>query len=182
VRRLHTTFHTVDLAPVLAPGVYDVAVGIGPDSSQVAWQTVARAKIPFPEAAFVGAVSGAQAAFGDITLLGYRLNSTDQGVEVVLLWQAVRPPVADYRVFIQVRDAQGSIAAQVTVEPHEGAYPTSIWSAGEQVADTYRLDTGGLPPGDYHVFAGLLDPDGSRLLTLDGQDAVFIGSLSIQAP
>jgi len=179
-RRLITTYHTLDLAPAVLPGVYDVQVGIGPDPFDLTWQPVAIAKVPFPEAAFVGAVSGARAEFGDIALLGYRLSSSpEQGLEVLLMWQAINPPRANYRMFIQVVDAQGALAAQAIVEPHGGVYPTSVWSPGERVPDLYTLDTRDLPPGEYTVYAGLLNPDGGRVITLDGQDAVLVGRVMI---
>ncbi|MEJ2150567.1 MAG: hypothetical protein P8Z40_13955 [Chloroflexota bacterium] len=43
-RRLITTFHQVDLAPAPAPGIYDVAVGIGTDPFNLTWQTIAQAR------------------------------------------------------------------------------------------------------------------------------------------
>ena len=73
----------------------------------------------------------------------------------------------------------GSIASQLETQPLNGAYPTSAWSQGEQIPDTYILDINGLPAGDYEVFAGLLDRDGRRLRTLAGQDAVSIGRITI---
>ena len=94
---------------------------------------------------------------------------------MLLLWQAIQAPLVDYRVFIQVRDMAGGIAAQTEAEPYAGAYPTSVWSAGEQVADAYIVDTSGLAPGEYEVYAGLLDPDGNRLLSVEGVEAVLLG-------
>ncbi len=179
-RTLITSYHPLQLAPGLAPGVYEIAVGIGDDPFDVTWYPVARAKVPFDTAVFLGGISGVRADFGDIALLGYRLARTSQGLEVLLLWQALRAPAADYRVLIQMRDGQGGIASQMEGEPFGGAYPTSIWSSGEQVPDSYRVDITALPAGDYEVYAGLIDPDGSRLLTTEGQDAVIIGRVTIQ--
>ncbi len=178
-RRLITTFHTLDLAPALPPGVYDVQVGIGANALSLTWQTVTIAKIPFAEAAFVGAVAGLRAEFGDLTLLGYRLNSGAEGLEVLLLWEATRALHADYRVLVQVRDAQGVVVAQTEAEPYDGAYPTSVWSAGERVTDVRHLETKGLVAGEYMVYVGLIDPDGRRLLTPQGQDAVLLGRVTI---
>jgi hypothetical protein len=181
VRRLATTFHSLTLAPASAPGVYDIRVGIGTDPLDLTWQNVAVAKVPFPSAVLVGGVSGARAEFGDIALSGYRLASTPEGLEVLLVWQALQAPIADYRVVLQVRDAQGAIVEQREAEPHDGAYPTSVWADGEEVADSYLIDDSGLPPGEYEVYVGLLDPDGSRLITVDGRDAVVIGVVSIDS-
>jgi len=180
--RLITTYHTLELLPGLPPGVYEVAVGVGPDPLNLTWQSIAQAKIPFQLAAEVGGLSGVRAEFGDIALQGYRLARTEAGLEVLLMWQAVRRPQADYRVLIQIRDPQGVVAAQLETEPHGGIYPTSIWSAGEQVPDTYLLDVSAVPAGEYEVYAGLIGPDGRRLLTLEGQDVVRLGYVSLSAP
>jgi arabinofuranosyltransferase len=178
-RRLITTFHTVDLLPDPLPGVYDLSIGIGPDPDALSWQIVAQGKVPFPESVFVGAMSGVRADFGDLTLSGYRLSSTpEEGLQVLLAWEANQPPQADYRIFIQVRSA-GLVAAQTAAEPHDGAYPTSVWETGEKVTDTYQLDTSTLEPAQYEVYVGLLDPDGMPLLTTTGQDAVFVGTITI---
>ena len=101
-------------------------------------------------------------------------------VEVILLWEALADPQADYRVFVQVRGADGTIVATQRGEPYGGAYPTSIWAAGEQIPDTYTVDIADLLPGDYEVYAGLLDPDGNRVITLAGQDAVLVGRVTVR--
>jgi hypothetical protein len=178
-RRLITTYHQIELAPAPPPGIYDVAVGIGTDPLDLTWQTIAQAKVPIPEAVYLGAVSGARAEFGDVALNGYRLVSQEDGLEVLLMWEAINPPQADYRIAIQMRDSLGTIVARLEVEPLEGAYPSSFWARGEQVPDTYQLSTEGVPPGDYDVYVGLIDPDDRRLLTVDGRDAVFVGRVSV---
>lgn len=177
--RLITTFHPIQIAGGLPPGVYDVEVGIGPDAFSQTWQVVAQAKVPFQSTDIVGGIAGARTEFGDIALVGYRLARSDQGLEVLLLWEAISQPVGDYRIVIQVRDLAGAVVAQTAVEPHNGIYPTSVWSAGEQVPDSYLLDISGLAPSDYEVYVGLLNADDSRILTLDGRDAAFIGRFNI---
>jgi hypothetical protein len=179
-RRLVTTYHSVDLVPSPQPGVYDVFVGIGPDADHLAWQATATGKIPFPETVYVGALSGASADFGAISLEGYRLSRSDEGLEVVLVWQAQETPHADYVMFVHVRDARGTVVLRHESQPYQGAYPTSVWSIGEQVPESTVLDVSGLPPGEYEVYAGLIDPDGTRLLTLDGRDAVFVGRTGVE--
>lgn len=179
VRRLATTFHNLTLGPAPTPGVYDIRVGIGTDPLDLTWQDVATAKVPFPSAVLVGGVSGARAEFGDVALGGYRLANTPDGLDVLLVWQALRQPTADYHVLVQVRDGRGEIVEQREAEPHDGAYPTSVWDSGEEVADSYLIDTANLPPGEYEVTVGLLDADGDRLITVDGRDAVTIGVVSI---
>ncbi len=179
VRKLITTYHPIHVADGLPPGIYDVQVGIGPDANNLGWKTVGRAKVPFVGATDLGGIAGAHSEFGDIELIGYRVGRRETGLEVLLLWRAIHAPMTDYRVLIQVRDPNGSIAAQQAVQPYGGAYPTSVWSAGEQVTDSVLLDVSAVPSGDYDVYVGLLNPDDSRILTLDGKDAVFIGRVNI---
>lgn len=179
-RRFYDTYHTLQVSPVLQPGVYDVAVGIGPDPFNLEWQTITQAKVPFPEANIIGGFSGTRAEFGDIILLGYRLaRPEDDLLDVSLNWQAAERPLADYQVVLQVRGEDGTILARLETEPHSGAYPTSVWSAGERVPDVYTLDIRELPAGDYNVYAGLVDANGERLLTLDGQESIFVGRVNI---
>lgn len=179
-RQLLTTYHTVEVQPNLPSGVYDVNVGIGPDATNLTWRTLTIAKVPFESEVYVGGLSGSRADFGRIALQGYRLSRRPPAeLEVLLLWEAVEAPRVDYDVLIQVRAMGGAVVLQQTAEPSGGAYPTSVWSPGERVPDTYTLDITGLAPGDYEVFAGVLDPDGSRLLTLDGRDAVLVGRTTI---
>lgn len=181
LRRLLSTYHTLDIAPGLSPGVYDLEVGIGTDPYNLIWQPVTQAKIPFQSDIFVGGVTGTQADFGDILLLGYRLVRTEvDTLEIALMWQATVAVHIDYDIIIQVRNAQGAILNQTKIQPHEGTYPTSIWSAGEKVPDNYQLDITNLPPGDYQVYVGIESPSGERLLTLEGQDVVLVGFLTIQ--
>ncbi len=44
--------------------------------------------------------------------------------------------------------------------------------------DAYIVDTSELTPGEYEVYAGLLDPDGNRLLSVDGVEAVRVGRVT----
>ena len=178
-QRLITSFHPVNLAEGLPPGVYDVNVGLGSDARDVRWFPIAQAQIPFSDSVFLGAFSGARADFGQIALEGYRLARTEEGLEVLLLWAAIERPAADYRVLIQVRDIGGGIAAQKEVEPHEGLYPTSIWRPGDEIPDTYLLDDSGLLPGEYSVYVGLLGPDEVRLRTVEGEEFVFVGRVTV---
>lgn len=178
-RRLLTSYHPIQIAAGLPSGVYDIQVGIGPDAFTQTWQTVGQAKVPFHATDMLGGISGARTEFGDVALLGYRLARSEQGLEVLLLWEAAHNPQADYHVFVQVRDLDGAIIVQDAFEPHGGSYPTSIWSAGEQVPDAYLLDISSVPQGTYQVYVGLLNPDDTRILALDGRDAIFVGQIDV---
>lgn len=71
------------------------------------------------------------------------------------------PDGRDYAVFVHLLDSAGELVTQSDGPPQGGAYPTSIWAAGEQVADARALALpGDLPPGEYTLFVGLYDPAG----------------------
>ncbi len=178
-RELLTTYHALPVLAVVPPGAYRVEVGVGPDPFNLTWQAIAEAKVPFSNSAFLGALSGVSARFGEVSLTGYRLARTEEGLEVLLMWKAVSQPRTDYQILIQLRDPTGTVVAQLVVQPHEGNYPTSIWSADEEVPDRYVLDISQVPGGSYEVYVGLVDPDGSRLLTTDGRDTVLVGPVNL---
>lgn len=72
---------------------------------------------------------------GQIALLGVRRTANG----VMLRWQALKKPAADYTVFVHVLDAQGRLVAQHDGQPRGGSYPTHLWDAGEVVDDDHPL-------------------------------------------
>jgi hypothetical protein len=96
-------------------------------------------------------------------------------------WQAMKPPLADYVVFLQLLAVDGQLAAQHDGLPQGGYLPTSHWPVDETIVDRHRL---ALPPvlsaGDYRLIAGLYDPrDGSRLATSTGADYLDLGIVTV---
>ncbi len=111
------------------------------------------------------------AALGDaIRLVGATIaqpGAPGQPLGVTLVWQALRPPDADYTVFVHLMDEAGKLVAQSDATP-AGDYPTGRWIAGEVVTDAHLLT---LPPnveGTYRLAAGMYDPlTGARLPVSD---------------
>ena len=70
------------------------------------------------------------ATLGDaIRLVGATIaqpGAPGQPLGVTLVWQALRPPDADYVVFVHLMDATGKLVAQSDATP-AGDYPTSRW-------------------------------------------------------
>ncbi|MGH2537529.1 MAG: hypothetical protein ACRDHL_09065, partial [Candidatus Promineifilaceae bacterium] len=115
----------------------------------------------------------AEVTFGpDVRLLGYRLAQTADKLDMTLVWQALRPPAGDYVHFVHLVDPDSDqVLAQHDGMPVWDTYPTSQWSAGQVVADPARLDVAEVPPGEYHLVAGLYLREGAatkRLPALDG--------------
>ena len=70
------------------------------------------------------------------------LTGGPTGVQVT--WQAGKLIQTDYTVFVQALDQDDHVVAQVDSQPGNGAYPTSTWQSGDQIADT--LPWGEAPP------------------------------------
>jgi 4-amino-4-deoxy-L-arabinose transferase-like glycosyltransferase len=114
----------------------------------------------------------AQLADG-ITFLGDSVASVPapgQPLQVTLYWSARSRPSTDYTVFVHLLDSAGHIAAQADAPPESGGYPTSVWDAGETIADPHELALpGNLSPGSYTLEIGLYQPaTGQRLPLVDG--------------
>ncbi len=98
---------------------------------------------------------------GRFGLLGYdapQMAHPGDLLAVTLYWAADEPDGRDYTVFVHLLDEAGQLVAQSDGQPRAGAYPTSIWSAGERVVDEHALVLPpDLPPGDYSMRVGLYD-------------------------
>jgi hypothetical protein len=112
---------------------------------------VATVKAPLPPSTAAPA-QRIEAEFGDqIALKGYTLSPSAGSLEVTLFWQAQAPLETDYTVFVHLVGG-GQMVAQADAQPLEGQYPTSIWDAGETIADRHVVAA---PPGEVQVYAGL---------------------------
>ena len=119
-------------------------------------------------------------AMGDaglLRLLGYDVGweAVAQALTLTLHWQAAREMDRDYVVFVHLREATtDALVAQIDEMPQSataagGRYPTSLWMAGEVVADTHVLPV----PRDevaapVTLQVGLYLPDNGEHLTVDG--------------
>jgi hypothetical protein len=89
-------------------------------------------------------------AFGDgLELIGVkRLRPEGGTVDLLLVWQAAARPVHDWAISVRLMAGGREVAQFDRQHPVLGAYPTSRWSAGEVVADAYRLAPPAAAPGD----------------------------------
>ena len=114
------------------------------------------------------------ARFADqIDLQGYSLSDhfivPGESLDLTLFWSPRGRPARDYTVFVHLLDSQGQLKGQADAPPASGKYPTSVWDAGELVADLHALSLApDLPAGEYTVAVGLYDPQtGQRVNTVD---------------
>ncbi len=92
-----------------------------------------------------------------------------------LYWQALAPITSNYTVFTHLLDAAGNLQAQQDQPPQQGRYPTSWWTPGEIVSDTYTLTLPPqLSPGAYTLRVGLYAPETGQRLPLKNQDGDFV--------
>jgi hypothetical protein len=118
---------------------------------------------------------------GQIELLGTDPSAQGDALTVVLYWRGLQPPDTDYAVFLHLLATDGEIVAQHDSQPQDGAYPTSIWDAGELVVDEHTLSLPpGLPADDYRLRVGLYLPEsGERLPVNGGGDSVELGPVAL---
>lgn len=116
--------------------------------------------------------------FGDaIVLLGYSITNPNvnvcKNIETTIYWKSNKAIEKDYTVFMHLVDSSGKVVAQLDTQPRNGAYPTSIWDAGEVMSDIYTLALScSIAPGDYRIELGMYEyPSLARLgVTRNGTD------------
>ncbi len=104
-------------------------------------------------------------------------------MEIALDWRTDSSLDARYKVFVQLLDANGALAAQRDSEPGDGLAPTTTWTAGQEVADHHALLID-LPPGEYTLIVGLYDLDdpSARLPVSSGGDYLTLGTITVSSP
>lgn len=107
-------------------------------------------------------------SFGDqLELLGYDLSAREvrpgDGVEVTLLWQALRSMDRDYRLLLELRDGEGQLWAEGEFPLASEAYPTSRWREGELIQGRYDLVVdAAAPAGEPSLLINLVDEDSGQ--------------------
>ncbi len=99
-----------------------------------------------------------------------------------LVWQALKTPASNYKVFIHLLDAEGKIVSQRDTEPVSSFRPTAAWKVGEKIEDPVGLLVpSGTPVGKYSIELGLYRAeDGTRLRLSNGEDHLILDSLSVE--
>jgi hypothetical protein len=105
-----------------------------------------------------------------------------QALPVELVWNPLKPPAADYQLFLQLLSVDGRLVAQHDAPPNAGYTPTSTWSPGKSVSTRHALALPpDLPRGDYHLIAGLYHPGtGQRLVVAGSEGFVSLGTIVVE--
>jgi hypothetical protein len=114
-------------------------------------------------------------------LSGYRLPEgralSQDGLALTLYWDVLAEMKEDYSVFVHLVGPDGSLLGQGDGPPLGGDYPTSVWAAGEALADARvvrlraDLELEALPAGTYLLVGLYRLEDGVRLPVVDGEGA-----------
>jgi mannosyltransferase len=108
----------------------------------------------------------------------------------VLAWSPRQTPGVNYKVFVQVWDADNKVVFQRDKLPLNDLLPMTSWTAGDVLRDPYAMVIpAALPAGTYRVAVGVYDPGaGTQPARLAARaegypvldDAVILGTLKVQ--
>jgi hypothetical protein len=117
-----------------------------------------KVRAPQPVAAAVAAQPGTIDLGGQFRLIGSEVAPSSIGagntISVTLIWRPVHVPVADYTVFIHLRNAAGKTVAQAD-SPHKQAISYLFWDTDETIVIRSRIPLPDNAAGDYTVKVGL---------------------------
>lgn len=116
---------------------------------------------------------------GSITLISAEQYQDGDLLTLALRWQSTQALPTRYKVFVQLLNADGTLALGRDSEPVGGVRPTPTWGAGETVLDRHALDLSGLPSGTYTLIVGWYDANDARvrLPLADGATALVLGQV-----
>jgi len=104
-------------------------------------------------------------------------------------WQSLQPVPYDATMFVHLREADGSMLAQVDRQPLEGRFPTSVWLPGQIITDVVSLPLSSEHHGPLVLNVGLYQwPSLQRLSAVDASgvaqpdNAVVIDVLPSPSP
>jgi hypothetical protein len=119
-----------------------------------------------------------------ITLAGHDLSVTScapgETINLALYWRATGPIAENYQVFTHLLAPDGHLAAQSDHIAGADSYPTSLWSSGALLRNTFTLRVPpDAPPGIYSIEAGLYDSHG-RLKLAAGTDRILLAEIVVK--
>lgn len=121
-----------------------------------------------------------------VALVGYDLGAValpaGGDVQLTLHWRVHNSLNKDYDIFVRLIDEEGEMWMEEMGPPFDGFFPTSYWSSERVMVDRHKVSLPpDLPPGEYRLMAGMLDPESGQPLLLVGEDGIFIGPLRVTA-
>lgn len=125
--------------------------------------------------------------FGDhIILRSAALSATQvrpgDVLQAQLTWSTEAALEARYKVFLQLLNADGVLAAQRDSEPAGGSFPTDSWTIGAEIRDNHALKLPStMPAGDYSLIAGLYEiEDAFARLPVAGETYLELAAIRVE--
>jgi hypothetical protein len=183
-----TDWYDPVLPPQLAPGAYQVLVGMGQQMVPIGQvQVLERTRdfaAPTPQHPLTAQLGDA------IQLLGYDVDKPSYppgaSVHLTLYWKALAPMTDSYTAFVHILDGGRHVVSQVDAIPAGGQLPTPAWLTGEVVPDQYQLPLrADVPAGSYQLEVGFYRADtGVRLKATSPDvravdDGMLIGAITV---
>lgn len=144
--------YTFNVPAGLAPGPYQLVIGLNGQVNQIGWVKVPQLAMPGEGAGRVKP----SAVVGDVFKLYGASAATlaDGQVNLSLFWESlVERPEIDATIFIHVQNKNGELVAGQDARPDQ--YPTFIWGKGERVQTDYVLNISNASRDDLKVFVGM---------------------------
>jgi hypothetical protein len=127
----------------MAEGEWALTVEVGAAGGGTGSAELGQVKVVAPERSYAlpEMAHTLEAELGEaVALLGYDVTGLDGPVVgLTLYWRSTREIDTDYTVFVHVLAADGRLVGQADSMPQGGTYPTSLWAAGEVIADPYQI-------------------------------------------
>jgi hypothetical protein len=117
-----------------------------------------------------------------IGLLEYTVSQEGKALAVAVEWVALQDGTANWVSFVQVRDSQNNILAQVDVQPKDGGYPTQFWQRGERIQDHLTLSLPAELPPDAALFIGFYPAGDEAALPIEANGETYYAGLPLQWP
>lgn len=115
----------------------------------------------------------------DSVALSTSVVSPGDVLRAQLVWTAIESPGARYKVFLQLLDGDGVLAAQRDSEPAAGSSMTISWGVGDSIVDNHGLlIPADIAAGQYRLIAGLYDiNDPAARLPVGDSSYVELGTI-----
>ena len=125
-----------------------------------------------------------QAIFGDgIELIGYQVDdkprAPGQTLRVTFYWRALKPMTTDYAVAMHLLGQGATEVGKIDTWPGGGNAPTSAWSSGTILADTYQMpiNTQALTPSRLRLDLKFWENDPANTLPITASEGQQLSSV-----
>jgi hypothetical protein len=100
---------------------------------------------------------------GEIELVGYTLRRDANTLFIDIIWRSASIIHNNYKFFVHGLNESGIILEQVDTMPVQNTYPTSLWTVGEVVTESYQLP---FSAELRRLHIGIYDPETMARLTV----------------